>query len=69
MPEPTAPSAADVRTAADALKTAIEAHLAAVETRSDDNDPSVRAAFLAVAAAAEAYDDVLYDAYNEVTPF
>ena len=68
MSEPT-PSAADVRTAADALKAAIDAHLAAVEVRSDEADPRVRAAFLAMAAAAEAYDDVLYDAYNEVTPF
>lgn len=69
MSEPTAPSAADVRTAADALKAAIDAHLAAVELRSDESDPRVRAAFLAMAAAAEAYDDVLYDSYNEVTPF
>ena len=69
MPEPTAPSAADVRTAADALKAAIDAHLAAVEVRSDETDPRVRTAFLAMAAAAEAYDDVLYDSYNEVTPF
>lgn len=69
MSEPTAPSAADVRTAADALKAAIDAHLAAVESRSDESDPAVRTAFLAMAAAAEAYDDALYDAYNEVTPF
>lgn len=69
MPEPTAPSAADVRTAADALKAAIDAHLEAVEQRSDESDPRVRDAFLKMAAAAEAYDDVLYDAYNEVTPF
>lgn len=69
MPEPTDPTAADVRTAADALKAAIDAHLAAVETRSDESDPAVRAAFLAMAAAAEAYDDALYDTYNEVTPF
>ncbi|NUP47061.1 MAG: hypothetical protein HOW97_07040 [Catenulispora sp.] len=69
MSEPTAPSAADVRTAADALKAAIDAHLAAVETRSDESDPAVRTAFLAMAAAAESYDDALYDTYNEVTPF
>lgn len=69
MSEPTASSTADVRTAADALKAAIDAHLAAVETRSDATDPAVRTAFLAMAAAAEAYDDALYDTYNEVTPF
>ncbi|NUR57532.1 MAG: hypothetical protein HOV87_02300 [Catenulispora sp.] len=69
MSEPTAPTAADVRTAADALKTAIDAHLAAVQARSDESDPAVRTAFLAMAAAAEAYDDALYDVYNEVTPF
>ena len=40
-----------------------------VELRSDESDLRVRAAFLAMAAAAEAYDDVLYDVYNEVTPF
>ena len=69
MPEPIAPTAADVRTAADALKAAIDAHLAAVEVRSDETDSRVRTAFLEMASAAEAYDDVLYDAYNEVTPF
>jgi hypothetical protein len=68
MSEPTL-SAADVRSAADALKAAIDAHLAAVEVRSDESDPAVRAAFLVMAGAAESYDDVLYDVYNEVTPF
>jgi hypothetical protein len=69
MPESIAPTAADVRSAADALKAAIDAHLAAVELRTDESDARVRTAFLAMAGAAEAYDDVLYDAYNEVTPF
>ncbi len=59
----------DVRAAADALKGAIEAHLAAVLARAGEEDPNVQAAYDALRAAAEAYDDALFEVYDEVTPF
>lgn len=62
-------SPADVRSAAEALKAAIDTHLAAVENRSGENDPRVQQAYDALAAAAETYDDLLFSAYEEVTPF
>jgi hypothetical protein len=37
--------------------------------RSGDEDPAVYEAFNQLAAAAEAYDELLYDRYDEVTPF
>lgn len=58
-----------VRAAVDVLKAALDAHLAAVESRAGENDPRVQAAYDALAAAGEAYDDVLFAAYEEVTPF
>lgn len=58
-----------VRAAAEAVKVAIDAHLRAVEHRNGDNDPQVQIAYDALAAAAEAYDDALFAAYEEVTPF
>jgi hypothetical protein len=58
-----------VRSTLDALKTALESHLAAVEARAGENDPRVQAAYDALASAAEAYDDALFSAYEEVTPF
>ncbi|MEV6103626.1 hypothetical protein AB0M28_02795 [Streptomyces sp. NPDC051940] len=69
MSDAAQPAAAEVRAAAEALKAAIDRHLAAVEERSGDNDPQVTDAFEALAAAAEAYDEVLYDVHDEVTPF
>jgi hypothetical protein len=63
------PIVAEVRAAAEAVKVAIDRHLAAIESRSGDNDPAVYAAFDALASAAEAYDELLYDTYDEVTPF
>ncbi|GGS34396.1 hypothetical protein GCM10010259_63180 [Streptomyces daghestanicus] len=63
------PTAAEVRAAAEAVKAALDRHLAAVERRSGDDDPAVYEAFNQVAAAAEAYDELLYDRYDEVTPF
>jgi hypothetical protein len=62
-------TAADVRQAAEALKAAIDAHLRAVEARQDELDPAVLEAFDALAAAAEAYDELLYAVHDEVTPF
>lgn len=63
------PTPEQVRAAADVLKSAIDDHLAAVEAREGESDPAVFAAYDALAAAAEAYDEVLYDAHDEVTPF
>ncbi|CAL9620501.1 hypothetical protein SUDANB145_05827 [Streptomyces sp. enrichment culture] len=69
MSDAVQPTAAEVRAAAEAVKTALDRHLAAVERRSGDDDPAVYEAFNQVAAAAEAYDELLYDRYDEVTPF
>ncbi|MFD3943989.1 hypothetical protein [Streptomyces sp. NPDC058579] len=69
MSDAAQPTAAEVRAAAEAVKTALDRHLEAVERRSGDDDPAVYEAFNALAAAAEAYDERLYDRYDEVTPF
>ena len=58
----------DPRVALQSLTAALEEHLAAASTRRGDGDPSVEAAFFAVADAFEVYEDALYEAYNEVTP-
>ncbi|MEU5046053.1 hypothetical protein [Streptomyces griseorubiginosus] len=69
MSDAVQPTAAEVRAAADAVKTALDRHLAAVERRSGEDDPAVYEAFNELAAAAEVYDELLYDRYDEVTPF
>ncbi|MER5208820.1 hypothetical protein [Streptomyces sp. NPDC002825] len=69
MSDAAQPTAAEVRAAAEAVKTALDRHLAAVERRTGDDDTAVYEAFNALAAAAEAYDELLYDRYDEVTPF
>ncbi|NLU66194.1 hypothetical protein [Streptomyces sp. HNM0574] len=75
------PTAADVRAAADAVKDALDRHLEAIERRaagaedadgtSGDaaSDADVFAAFDELAAAGEVFDELLYDVYDEVTPF
>ncbi|MEV4443037.1 hypothetical protein AB0K09_29300 [Streptomyces sp. NPDC049577] len=69
MSDAAQPTAAEVRAAAEAVKAALDRHLEAVERRSGEDDPAVYAAFNELAAAAEAYDELLYDSYDEVTPF
>ncbi|MFF9124714.1 hypothetical protein ACF09J_15640 [Streptomyces sp. NPDC014889] len=69
MSDAAQPTAAEVRAAAEAVKVALDRHLAAVERRSGDEDPAVYEAFNQLAAAAEVYDELLYDRYDEVTPF
>ncbi|MET8474454.1 hypothetical protein ABZY90_38225 [Streptomyces sp. NPDC006422] len=69
MSDAAQPTAAEVRAAAEAVKAALDAHLAAVERRSGEDDPTVYEAFNELAAAAEEYDELLYDRYDEVTPF
>lgn len=68
MSDAAQPSAAEVRAAAEAVKAALDRHLDAVERRSGEDDPAVYAAFDELAAAAEVYDELLYDTYDEVTP-
>ncbi|WP_329035810.1 hypothetical protein OHT61_06345 [Streptomyces sp. NBC_00178] len=69
MSDAAQPTAAEVRAAAEAVKAALDRHLEAVERRTGDDDPAVFDAFNALAAAAEVYDEFLYDRYDEVTPF
>ena len=58
----------DPRAALQALVNALEEHLAAAANRRSDEDPSVDAAYVAIANSFEAYEEALYDAYDEVTP-
>ncbi|MCC9145422.1 MULTISPECIES: hypothetical protein [unclassified Arthrobacter] len=58
----------DPRIALQSLITAFEEHLAAAAARRGDKDPVVESAYLAIADAFEVYEEVLYDAYGEVTP-
>ncbi|MGK5631168.1 hypothetical protein [Streptomyces sp. URMC 123] len=69
MSDAAQPSAAEVRAAAEAVKAALDRHLEAVERRSGEDDPAVYTAFNELAAAAEKYDELLYVAHDEVTPF
>ena len=69
MSDAAQPTAAEVRAAAEAVKAALDRHLDAVERRTGDDDPAVYEAFNALAAAAEVYDELLYDRHDEVTPF
>ncbi|QNE78294.1 hypothetical protein F0344_30105 [Streptomyces finlayi] len=69
MSDAAQPTAAEVRAAAEAVKAALDRHLDAVERRSGDDDPLVYEAFNELAAAAEVYDELLYDRHDEVTPF
>ncbi|WP_127356106.1 hypothetical protein [Actinacidiphila soli] len=69
MSDAAQPTVDEVRAAAEAVKTALDRHLEAIENRSGEDDPAIYAAFDALATAAEAYDELLYDAYDEVTPF
>ncbi|MBW5483596.1 hypothetical protein [Streptomyces bambusae] len=69
MSDAAVPTVAEVRAAAEAVKAALDRHLAAVESRSGAKDPAVQAAFNALAASAEAYDELLYEVYDEVIPF
>ncbi|MGW0608096.1 hypothetical protein [Streptomyces sp. NPDC002644] len=69
MSDAAQPTAAEVRTAVEAVKVALDRHLAAVEQRSGEDDPAVHEAFNQLAAAAEVYDELLYTVHDEVTPF
>ncbi|MGX2998120.1 hypothetical protein JNUCC64_28300 [Streptomyces sp. JNUCC 64] len=69
MSDAAQPTVAEVRAAAEAVKAALDRHLVAVENRSGEDDPAVYEAFNELAVAAEEYDELLYDRYDEVTPF
>jgi hypothetical protein len=57
-----------VRTRLQALVDALQAHLAATELRTGEADPAVFAAYAHLADAFVAYEESLYDAYDEVVP-
>lgn len=59
----------DARAALEGLVAALEAHLTTAEQRRSERDPRVEQAYRDLADAFETYDEVLYDAYDEVTPF
>ena len=56
------------RTALTRLLDALEAHLTAVVNRTGEHDSAVDEAYVEIANAFEAYEDALFEAYNEVTP-
>ncbi|GAA1338879.1 hypothetical protein [Arthrobacter roseus] len=58
----------DPSVALQSLISAFEEHLAAAASRRGPNDPSVEAAYVAIADAFEDYEEVLFDSYDEVTP-
>ena len=59
---------ADPRAALANLTASLERHLEASASRLGENDPTVVAAYQAVADAFDLYDDALLEAYGEVTP-
>lgn len=59
----------DPRAALDRLVAALEAHLAAAAGRRGDNDPAVARAYDTLADAFDTYDEALFEAYQETTPF
>jgi len=75
MSDAAQPTAADVRAAVEAVKAALDRHLDAVERRAegagrdDASADAVYTAFDELAAAGEAYDELLYEVHDEVTPF
>jgi hypothetical protein len=69
MSDDVQPTVAEVRAAVEAFKAALDRHLDAIENRAGGDDPAVYAAFEALASAAEVYDELLYESYDEVTPF
>lgn len=58
----------DPRVALQSLVTALEEHLAASASRRREDDPAVEAAYNGIVEAFEVYEEVLYDAFGEVTP-
>ena len=61
--------ATDPRAALDEFVRALQRHFDAAAGRVSELDPAVVAAYDELASAFVAYDDVLFDAFDEVTPF
>lgn len=59
----------DPRAALDRLVAALEAHLQAASRRQGEADPAVVSSYQTLADAFETYDEALYTAFDEVTPF
>jgi len=59
----------DVHAAAERLKSAIDRHLEACIDKGGEEDPTVQAAYDALREAALSYDDLLFDSFDEVTPW
>ena len=59
----------DPRAALARLVAALEDHLAAAANRRGEADPVVADAYKRAADAFEVYEEAIYDAYDEVTPF
>ena len=59
----------DPRAALDRMVAALEAHLLAVQQRRGEQDPAVEHAYAVLSDAYETYDEALFDAYGETTPF
>lgn len=58
----------DPRVALQSLVSALEEHLAALSNRRGEDDPSVDSAYISIADAFDAYEEALYETYDEVTP-
>ncbi len=65
----TTASPAALQSALGDLKAALDRHLLACANRSGEQDEDVQAAYEALRVAAERYDDVLFEVYDEVTPW
>lgn len=48
---------------------AVRAHFSAASQRTSETDSRVEATYMALADAFELYEDALYNAFDEVTPF
>jgi hypothetical protein len=59
----------DPRAALDRFVAALQRHYEAASARRSELDPTVVGAYDELAAAFVAYDDALFDAFDEVTPF
>lgn len=59
----------DPRAALDQFIASLERHFTAASQRRSELDPAVVEAYDALAAAFERYDEALFTAYDEVTPF
>ncbi|HEX5996606.1 MAG TPA: hypothetical protein VFY84_15805 [Jiangellales bacterium] len=59
----------DLRELFDDLVAALTSHFHAVRNRRDESDPQVQAAYTRLRAAAERYDDMLFELTGEVTPW